>query len=59
MVSLKSTEKEAFLRDCQLKEGSGLLCDMGSGLFIVDISACVIADGLTNPTVLVWLMIGC
>ena len=27
--------------------------------FIVDISACVIVDGLINPTVLAWLMIGC
>ena len=26
---------------------------------IVDISACVIVDGLINPTVLAWLMIGC
>ena len=29
---LKSTEKETFLRDCQLREGSGILCDRGSGI---------------------------
>ena len=28
-------------------------------LFIVDISACVVVDGLINPTALAWLMIGC
>ena len=26
---------------------------------IVDISACVIVDGLINPMVLAWMMIGC
>ena len=28
-------------------------------LFIVDISACAIVDGLISPTVLDWRMIGC
>ena len=87
---LKSLEKETFLRDCQLREGSGLFkghrkrrhfqgtvnskkgmvsCVIwGSGirahdwkqnLEMVDISGCVIFDGLINPMVLAWLMISC
>ena len=63
---LKSTEKETFLRDWRVEKGVVSCVVWGSGIrahywkwsFIIDISACVIVDGLINPIVLAW-MIGC
>ena len=57
---LKSTEKGVVsfvygVVEVELTAGN----ETWNWLFIVDISACVIVDGLINPTMLAWMMIDC